>query len=160
MWNESDNEILDRILETIIPPSKDGKIQSANNIIIRDKIKNEVINDNKLKSLYQHGMQYFKQMLILTAKELNNIDLKKFTYLIRKLEDQKPEFFNYILRQTYIAYYIQPSIRTHYGLSANPPHPEGYNVISDTVEEISLLVDPVIKRGSCYREYNEIKVET
>jgi len=28
------------------------------------------------------------------------------------------------------------------------------------VEEISLLVDPVIKRGSCYREYNEIKVET
>ena len=79
MWNESDNEILDRILETIIPPSKDGKIQSANNIIIRDKIKNEVINDNKLKSLYQHGMQYFKQMLILTAKELNHIDLKKFT---------------------------------------------------------------------------------
>ena len=61
----------------IIPASKDGKIQSANNIIIRDKIKNEVKKDNKLKSLYLHGMQYFKQMLILTGKDLNNIDLKK-----------------------------------------------------------------------------------
>ena len=90
-------------------------------------------------------------MLIETGNDLNSIDLRNFTNLICKLEDQKPEFFNAFLRKIYIAYYNQPSIRTHFGLSANPPHPEGYNVPSETIEEISSLVAPVIKRGACYR---------
>ena len=151
MWTESEHEILYRILETLIPASKDGKIPSANNILIIEKLKQEAIKDNKFKSLLLDGLKHIKHMLIATGNDLNSIDLRNFTNLICKLEDQKPEFFNAFLRQTYIAYYNQPSIRTHFGLSANPPHPEGYNVPSETIEEISSLVAPVIKRGACYR---------
>ena len=151
MWTESEHEILYRILETLIPASKDGKIPSANNILIIEKLKQEAIKDNKFKSLLLDGLKHIKQMLIETGNDLNSIDLRNFTNLICKLEDQKPEFFSAFLRQTYIAYYNQPSIRTHFGLSANPPHPEGYNVPSETIEEISSLVAPVIKRGACYR---------
>ena len=151
MWTESEHEILYRILETLIPASKDGKIPSANNILIIEKLKQEAIKDNKFKSLLLDGLKHIKQMLIETGNDLNSIDLRNFTNLICKLEDQKPEFFSAFLRQTYIAYYNQPSIRTHFGLSANPPHPEGYNVPSETIEEISSLVAPVIKRGDCYR---------
>ena len=151
MWTKSEHEILYRILETLIPASKDGKIPSANNILIIEKLKQEAIKDNKFKSLLLDGLKHIKQMLIETGNDLNSIDLRNFTNLICKLEDQKPEFFNAFLRQTYIAYYNQPSIRTHFGLSANPPHPEGYNVPSETIEEISSLVAPVIKRGACYR---------
>ena len=151
MWTESEHEILYRILETLIPASKDGKIPSANNILIIEKLKQEAIKDNKFKSLLLDGLKHIKHMLIVTGNDLNSIDLRNFTNLICKLEDQKPEFFSAFLRQTYIAYYNQPSIRTHFGLSANPPHPEGYNVPSETIEEISSLVAPVIKRGACYR---------
>lgn len=151
MWTESEHEILYRILETLIPASKDGKIPSANNILIIEKLKQEVIKDNKFKSLLLDGLKHIKHMLIVTGNNLNSIDLRNFTNLICKLEDQKPEFFNAFLRKIYIAYYNQPSIRTHFGLSANPPHPEGYNVPSETIEEISSLVAPVIKRGACYR---------
>ena len=151
MWTESEHEILYRILETLIPASKDGKIPSANNILIIEKLKQEAIKDNKFKSLLLDGLKHIKHMLIVTGNDLNSIDLRNFTNLICKLEDQKPEFFNAFLRQIYIAYYNQPSIRTHFGLSANPPHPEGYNVPSETIEEISSLVAPVIKRGACYR---------
>ena len=151
MWTESEHEILYRILETLIPASKDGKIPSANNILIIEKLKQEAIKDNKFKSLLLDGLKHIKQMLIETGNDLNSIDLRNFTNLICKLEDQKSEFFSAFLRQTYIAYYNQPSIRTHFGLSTNPPHPEGYNVPSETIEEISSLVAPVIKRGACYR---------
>ena len=151
MWTESEHEILYRILETLIPASKDGKIPSANNILIIEKLKQEAIKDNKFKSLLLDGLKHIKHMLIATGNDLNSIDLRNFTNLICKLEDQKPEFFNAFLRKIYIAYYNQPSIRTHFGLSANPPHPEGYNVPSETIEEISSLVAPVIKRGACYR---------
>ena len=151
MWTESEHEILYRILETLIPASKDGKIPSANNILIIEKLKQEAIKDNKFKSLLLDGLKHIKHMLIVTGNDLNSIDLRNFTNLICKLEDQKPEFFNAFLRQTYIAYYNQPSIRTHFGLSENPPHPDGYNVPSETIEEISSLVAPVIKRGDCYR---------
>ena len=151
MWTKSEHEILHRILEAIIPASKDGKIPSANNILIIEKLKQEAIKDNKFKSLLLDGLKHIKHMLIVTGNDLNSIDLRNFTNLICKLEDQKPEFFNAFLRQTYIAYYNQPSIRTHFGLSANQPHPEGYNVPSETIEEISSLVAPVINRGACYR---------
>ena len=151
MWTESEHEILYRILETLIPASKDGKIPSANNILIIEKLKQEAIKDNKFKSLLLDGLKHIKHMLIVTGNDLNSIDLRNFTNLICKLEDQKPEFFNAFLRKIYIAYYNQPSIRTHFGLSANPPHPEGYNVPSETIEEISSLVAPVIKKGACYR---------
>ena len=151
MWTKSEHEILHRILEAIIPASKDGKIPSANNILIIEKLKQEAIKDNKFKSLLLDGLKHIKHMLIVTGNDLNSIDLRNFTNLICKLEDQKPEFFNAFLRKIYIAYYNQPSIRTHFGLSANPPHPEGYNVPSETIEEISSLVAPVIKRGACYR---------
>ena len=151
MWTESEHEILHRILEALIPASKDGKIPSANKILIIEKLKQEAIKDNKFKSLLLDGLKHIRQMLNVKGKDLNSIDFKKFTTLICKLEDQKPEFFNAFLRKIYIAYYNQPSIRTHFGLSANPPHPDGYNVPSETIEEISSLVAPVIKKGACYR---------
>ena len=151
MWTASEHEILHRILEALIPASKDGKIPSANNILIIEKLKQEAIKDNKFKSLLLDGLKHIKHIFIVQGNDLNSIDLRNFTNLICKLEDQKSEFFSAFLRQTYIAYYNQPSIRTHFGLSANPPHPEGYNVPSETIEEISSLVAPVIKRGACYR---------
>ena len=49
MWTKSEHEILHRILEAIIPASKDGKIPSANNILIIEKLKKEAIKDNKFK---------------------------------------------------------------------------------------------------------------
>ena len=94
MWTESEHEILYRILETLIPASKDGKIPSANNILIIEKLKQEAIKDNKFKSLLLDGLKHIRQMLNVKGKDLNSIDFKKVTTLICKLEDQKPEYFN------------------------------------------------------------------
>ena len=76
MWTKSEHEILHRILEAIIPASKDGKIPSANNILIIEKLKKEAIKDNKFKLLLLDGLKHIRQMLNVTGKDLNNIDLE------------------------------------------------------------------------------------
>ena len=56
------------------------------------------------------------------------------------------------LKHTYMGYYSEPSVRPYFGVSSNPPHPNGYEVPEEEPNLLESLVEPVKKRGICYRK--------
>ncbi|MEM7072480.1 MAG: hypothetical protein AAF418_02830, partial [Pseudomonadota bacterium] len=71
--------------------------------------------------------------------------------LVSKLEQNHPEFFQTLLRLTYMGYYSRPDIRVLFGLSEKPTHPDGYQVPADDPKIMAELLAPVRSRPSCYR---------
>ena len=56
------------------------------------------------------------------------------------------------LKHTYMGYYTEPSVRPYFGVSSNQPHPNGYEVPEEEPSFLECLVEPVKKRGICYRK--------
>ena len=50
-----------------------------------------------------------------------------------------------------MGYYSRPDIRTLFGPSSNPVHPDGYDVSRESPELMAELTEPVRRRGSLYR---------
>ena len=72
--------------------------------------------------------------------------------LAKILERREPDFFAALTRYIYMGYYTDPTVPSHFGLSAKPPHPYGYEVPDESPEELTALVEPVKKRGRCYQK--------
>ena len=68
--------------------------------------------------------------------------------VLRAVESESPEFFDELVRLTYVGYYSQPRIVAALGLEARPPQPLGFEL-----EQADLSpLDNVRKRGPVYRE--------
>jgi hypothetical protein len=68
--------------------------------------------------------------------------------VLRAVESDSPEFFDELVRLTYVGYYSQPRIAAALGLEARPPQPLGFDMQQT---DLSLL-DNVRQRGPVYRE--------
>ena len=67
---------------------------------------------------------------------------------LRAVESDAPEFFDELVRLTYVGYYSKPRIAAALGLEARPPQPLGFEL-----EQADLSpLDNVRKRGPVYRE--------
>ena len=68
--------------------------------------------------------------------------------VLRAVESDAPEFFDELVRLTYVGYYSQPRIAAGLGLEARPPQPLGFEL-----EQADLSpLDNVRERGPVYRE--------
>jgi hypothetical protein len=152
MWNLNERKILNLVLDEIIPGSEDGKIPSAKLLGVIDYLEKKAKEDFDLKKLFNDGICCINDFVTATAKDRNHIDSKDTIFFLKKLESQEPLFFKELLRHTYMGYYSNPSVRPHFGVSSNPPHPVGYEVPPEEPELLEYLVYPVKKRGICYRE--------
>ena len=68
--------------------------------------------------------------------------------VLRAVESDSPEFFDELVRLTYVGYYSQPRIAAGLGLEARPPQPLGFDMQQADLS----LVENVRKRGPVYRE--------
>ena len=68
--------------------------------------------------------------------------------VLRAVESESPEFFDELVRLTYVGYYSQPGIAAALGIEARPPQPLGFDMRQG---DLSLL-DNVRKRGPVYRK--------
>ena len=67
---------------------------------------------------------------------------------LRAVESDAPEFFDELVRVTYVGYYSKPRIAAALGMEARPPQPLGFEL-----EQADLSpLDNVRKRGPVYRE--------
>ena len=68
--------------------------------------------------------------------------------VLRAVESDAPEFFDELVRLTYVGYYSKPRIAAALGLEARPPQPLGFEL-----EQADLSpLDNVRERGPVYRE--------
>jgi len=153
MWNIDERKLLKLILQEIIPASEDGKIPSSGLDSVINYLENKVKENLNFKNLFNDGILRVNDFLISTETHINSIDSKEVNFVLKKIENEKPIFFKEFLRQVYMGYYSQPSIRQFFGVSSHPPHPNGYEVPEEEPDFVENLVEPVKKRGICYRQF-------
>ena len=68
--------------------------------------------------------------------------------VLRDVESTSPEFFDELVRLTYVGYYSQPRVAAALGLEARPPQPLGFDMQQGDLS----LVENVRKRGPVYRD--------
>ena len=152
IWNEGERSFLDQILDQIIPASEDGKIPSAGSLGVAEFLAKKISAESKLSKLFRQGMLFIVEQVNATGKEFNSLTFDDWHTITKALEEKESIFFQSLLRYTYMGYYSNATIRSLFGLSENPPHPDGYEVPLDDSEELEAFVAPVKKRGQCFRE--------
>jgi len=151
VFNEAERQLLNRILDQLVPASADGRIPSAGALGVTDFLATRVTDDQELAALFRQGLVAATTLADSAGNAVSEVDDQQWQMLVATLEREESEFFDALLRHTYMGYYTDPTVRPLFGLSAKPTQPEGYAVPADDPDELKSLLDPVVRRGECYR---------
>ncbi len=144
LWNDSERSLLEALLDQIIPANPERNIPAAGALGVADFISGRITDDPELGCLFADGLA---RMAALVDDDGIHLDAD----VVKQLEQDTPDFFAALIRQTYMGYYSRGDIRGLLGLSPKPVHPDGYDVPEQDLDEIRALTTPVSQRGPCYR---------
>lgn len=133
------NDLLDAILDTLIPPGDDGRMPSAGSLGIADTVREQT---RAAKDVVAAG---------LTAAEAAGfvqLDLAGRVAVLRELESSQPAFVPTLYLPTCAAYYQHPKVLVGLGLEPRPPHPKGYDLEPGDLQAL----ERVRARGKLYRD--------
>jgi len=151
-WSADEKALLNGLLDEIIPASEDGRIPSAGSLGVEDFITNKAREVPGLADLLKRGLRTAQALLKPKGDTFEALPPADRLALAKILERREPDFFTALTRYIYMGYYTDPTVPPHFGLSAKPPHPYGYEVPDEGPEELTALVEPVKKRGRCYQK--------
>ena len=151
-WSADEKALLNGLLDEIIPASNDGRIPSAGSLGVEDFITNKAREVPGLADLLKRGLRTAQALLKPKGDTFEALPPADRLALAKILERREPDFFSALTRYIYMGYYTDPTVPPHFGLSAKPPHPYGYEVPDESPEELTALVEPVKKRGRCYQK--------
>ena len=151
-WSADGKALLNGLLDEIIPASDDGRIPSAGSLRVAGFIANKAREVPGLANLLKRGLRTAQALLEPKGDTFEALSPADRLALAESLERREPDFFTALTRYTYMGYYTDPTVPPHFGLSAKPPHPYGYEVPDESPEELTALVEPVKKRGRCYQK--------
>ena len=149
--NDAERELLNEILDQLVPASAEGNIPAAGTLGVADFIGGKASKDQSVQELICHGLSVARTMMQENGKSYGSPGSDQRRAFVRQLEETEPEFFHRLLRLTYMGYYSRPDIRELFGLSAEPTQPRGYEVPHESPQVMAALVAPVKSRGPCYR---------
>ena len=144
MWTEPQKATLAAILDEIVPPSRDGRIPGAGQLGVA--------------GFLAHADAYapdprgaVAEVLEAAGEDFAQRPRAGKVALLKDIEARHAEAFATLVRLTYMGYYSRPDTRPHFGVGAQPVHPQGYPVATEPAELMSELTAPVRSRGACYR---------
>jgi len=146
-WAEPNRQLLDGILDQLIPANPEKGIPSAGACGVGDFIALRAAEDDAISTA-------LNELLSSAAP----IDGKVSVEMVRQLEANNAMSFSLLVRLTYMGYYSRGEIRSLVGLGSWPVHPTGYEVPIEPANMLEKLTASVIKRGQAYREPNDDKV--
>lgn len=149
VWSDREKAMLDAILDQIIPANAERGIPSAASLGLADHLAMVATEDPALATQFHEGLA--RAEALSTGEPFEALDNDHQVTVLRQLEQEEPGFFKPLLRHTYMGYYSRPDIRTLFGPSSNPVHPDGYDVSRESPELMAELTEPVRRRGSLYR---------
>lgn len=144
-WTEKQRQILDTIMDELIPPSDDGIIPGAGALGVADF----------LPAARPYAKDPIKSALIIINFVGNDfITLPRPTRvaMLKRSELEHAEAFATLIRTTYMGYYSRSDTRPHFGVGSHPIHPLGYKVLPESHELMNELTAPVRQRGKVYRD--------
>lgn len=151
-WSDEQRRVLDAILDQLIPASADGNIPAAGALGVAEFLAAQVASSVATENLFKRGLASVGELAQAAGGSISQLSDNQQRSVVEQLEQQQPEFFQTLLRHTYMGYYSDARIRPLFGLSADPPQPGGYMVPVDDPEQLEALVAPVRRRGNCFRQ--------
>jgi hypothetical protein len=137
------------VLDTLVPPSGDGRLSGAGALGLAGAIEEAVRRSPELGVAIRFGLAGLEALArrrdpggfaALAAPEREAA--------LRELAVEQPGFLPGLLFQTYAAYYQHPRTLEGLGLEPRPPHPKGYAMETGDLG----LLDPVRRRPPLYRK--------
>lgn len=133
------NELLDAILDTLIPPSEDGRMPGAGSLGLASVVRAQT---DDARNVVSAGLEAAE------AAGFIGLDAARRTELLRELESAQPTFVSTLYVPTCTAYYQHPKVWIGLGLQDSPPHPKGYELEAGNLDGL----ERVRARGKLYRD--------
>ena len=132
-------ELLDAILDTLIPPSEDGRMPGAGSLGLSEAVLAQTAAE---REVVEAGFEAARQGGFV------GLDLPARTAFLRELEGTQPAFVSTLYVPACTAYYQHPKVWVGLGLEPRPPHPKGYDLEAGNLEGL----ERVRSRGKLYRD--------
>ena len=110
------NDLLDAVLDTLIPASEDGRMPGAGSLGLADAVRAQT---EPAKDLVAAGLA------AADAAGFADLDLEGRVAVLRELESTQPGFVGTLYMTVLPAYYQHPKALEGLGLEPRPPHPKG-----------------------------------
>ena len=137
---------LEAILDTLIPPSDDGRLPGAGAIGLAPTLLERMAD---VRAVIDQGMA----VADACAGERGGADFAALSMddrvaALRDVESREPAFIPSLLFHAYSIYYQNPRVQVALGLEPRPPHPKGYELEPGDFGAL----ERVRARGRLYRE--------
>ena len=141
------NALMIDVLDRIIP--REGKFPGAAEHGVVDHIDRIVGKSRNLRRLFSEGLASVDMVsLNMYSKGFSSLSDEQRDAVLRRVESERGEFFEALVRHTYAGYYSSPAVIRLLGLEARPPQPMGYQL--DPFDPG--LLERVKKQGKIYRD--------
>lgn len=145
-------ELVDGILDELIPEGMNGKIPSAGSLGVSNYLEKVCVNDAETGKLFTKGFALVEKLIDAVGESFSSLSKEERLTIVKQLEADEPAFFAALIRHTYMGYYSRGDVRKALGISHLPVHPHGYDVPKESSELLDTLTAPVRARGDCYRK--------
>ena len=143
---ESDSPLVSAVLDTIIPPSEDGRMPGAGQLGLGDTVREET---GALWPTLVEGMEALDQRARDSGPSgFVELDLDQRSEYLTASAESHPGLVPGLVFYVYTAYYRNPVVVEALGLEARPPYPLGYSLDAGDLE----LLEPVRRRAPFYRK--------
>ena len=130
---------LNAILDTLIPPSPDGRMPGAGSLGLAGAVRAQL---EDAAALLDAGLAAAE------AAGFAALDADARTAALAELDRAVPGFVPAVYAQTCVAYYQHPAVLAGLGLEPRPPHPRGYELEPGNLDALAR----VRARGPLYRD--------
>ncbi len=136
--DDTQQAVLSALLNTLIPPSDDGRMPGAGTLDLRDFMDNALDPDfdRVVRETFEHLGETFAT---LSAAEQEA--------RVTALSSSDPEAFSALYFQALAVYYREDAVLRGIGSGEGPPFPRG----NDVADGEMALLDPVIANPKTYR---------
>lgn len=132
------HDLLEPLLDTLIPPSADGALPGAGQLGLAAAVAPQLdAKDPTLREAFA----------ALSDADFASLDLAARSERLEALERTHPAFIATIYVPTCTAYYQHPDVHRALGLPGEPPHPRGHVVEAGDLAGL----ERVKQRGPLYR---------
>lgn len=132
-------DLLDLILDTLIPPSRDGRMPGAGSLGLAAALRETSSAAGDVVSAGLAAAQ---------ARDFAALDPAGRVAALREIEAELPAFVATLYLPACAAYYQHPAAQAGLGLEARPPHPKGYELEPGNLDAL----ERVRARGKLYRD--------
>jgi hypothetical protein len=149
-FTSDDERMLTTLLDTILPPSADGRLPGAGSAALVRHVAATIERMPMLGTVVEYGLSEIAQR----ARQRNPVgwdalSADERTVLVREFTEENEFFLPGFLFLVYSGYYVDPAVVRTFGFEPRPPHPAGYPM---EPEELESLLEPVRRRGKIYRD--------